>query len=145
MGMDLYLSSQMISEKTHNRLKNKELYINPYNLELIDADEINHYYKRIFFDIIAAMAMEDEGQLRITIDKDFVHGNLFDYFKANYKDIIEELDLDIYINEDYTDCLTLDEWLDASTNDYEYYEERRVEEETIDGIKVYLLLSGKFC
>ena len=142
MGMDLYVNTQIISEDTYKLLQQGKLYIDSW-LNIIDEDKINNYYKQLFFDIISAMTLDEAGYLSLRIDKDYCKdNNLFNYFKENYQKIIDDLNLDIYVDDDLTNYLTLDEWL--KDDNYDYYRIRKIDEEVIDGKHIYCLVQAEY-
>ena len=55
MGMDLYTSTNVITNEEFKKFKNGELYINKYSLTLLSKDEIEKTKKIFFFDFLSTI------------------------------------------------------------------------------------------
>lgn len=131
MGMDLSYDYKILNEQEYNRLKNNGLYFTDrYNLNLIDAFDAEDRKKIVMFNAIE-YKIEQEGTNWI---KDL------QYNAKTYDEDIFEL------VKDYIDPgelpITLEQWLDEDETDG--YEIREINEEELNGQKIYLLVHCRF-
>ena len=131
MGMDLSYDYKILNEQEYNRLKNNELYFTDrYNLNLIDAFDAEDQKKIVMFNAIK-YKIEQEG---INWIKDL------QYNEKTYDEDIFEL------VKDYIDPgelpITLEQWLNEDETDG--YEIREINEEELNGQKIYLLVHCRF-
>lgn len=131
MGMDLSYDYKILSEQEYNKLKNNELYFtNKYDLNLIDSFDAKDRKKIAMFNAIK-YKIEHEGTNWI---KDLQYNA-----KTYDKDIFE-------LVKDYIDpeelSITLEQWLNEDETDG--YEIREINEEELNGQKIYLLVHCMF-
>ena len=131
MGMDLSYDYKILNEQEYNRLKNNELcFTNKYDLNLIDAFEAKDQKKIAMFNAIE-YKIEQEGTNWI---KDLQYN-------------VETYDEDMFeLVEDYIEPddlpITLEQWLNEDETDG--YEIREINEEELNGQKIYLLVHCRF-
>lgn len=131
MGMDLSYDYKILNEQEYNRLKNNELYfINKYDFSLIDAFEAEDRKKIAMFNAIE-YKIEQEGINWIKYLQYNANTYNEDMFEL-VKDYIEPDDLPI----------TLEQWLNEDETDG--YEIREINEEELNGQKIYLLVHCMF-
>ena len=102
-------------------LKNQKVFINKYDLSLKYSHELNNYWKELFFDILEALTLND-----FEFHLDFLEeSSLFSYMKNNYKNIIENYDLNIDIKDyiEITDYISYKEWSDNLHNGIAYFKD----------------------
>ena len=131
MGMDLSYNYKILNEQEYNKLKNGGLYFtDKYSLNLINVFEARERKKIVMFDAIE-YKIEQEGTNWI---KDLQY-NAKTYDEDMFelvKDYIEPDDLPI----------TLEQWLNEDETDG--YEIREINEEELNGQKIYLLVHCMF-
>ena len=131
MGMDLSYNYKILSEQEYDRLKNNVLYFtNRYNLKLISAFVAENQKKIAIFNAIK-YKIEQEGTDWI---KDLQYN-----VKTYDEDIFE-------LVKEYIDIgdlpITLEQWLNKDEMDG--YEIKEINEEELNGQKIYLLIHCRF-
>lgn len=131
MGMDLSYDYKILNEQEYGRLKCNGLYFtNKYNLNLIDAFEAEDRKKIAMFNAIE-YKIEQEGTNWI---KDL------QYNAETYNEDMFELVKDYIELDDLP--ITLEQWLNEDETDG--YEIREINEEELNGQKIYLLIHCRF-
>lgn len=100
-------------------LKDNKIFINKYDLSLLYNYEISCYWKEFFFDILQSLC---ENDYQFNLDY-LERKSLFGYMKKNYKEIIEEYNLNIDIRDyiEINDYLSFDEWTNNENNGIGYF------------------------
>ena len=131
MGMDLSYNYKILSEQEYNTLKNNELYFtNKYDLNLIDSFDADDRKKIAMFNAIEHK-IEQEGT-------NWIKG--LQYNAKTYDEDMFEL-VKNYIEPDDLP-ITLEQWLNEDETDG--YEIREINEEELNGQKIYLLVHCMF-
>lgn len=146
MGMSLNHKSKVFDENTYNKLKNKELYLNRYDLSTITKYEYQKLIQHIYLLIIQKMMEEGEynniSEIGLAIeDKKEVDRwyNIYDYFDENWEKYVYNYEMQSDLNEyEVYEYLSLDDFLNNENNDNDEYEEKKVEPIELDGKKYYL-------
>lgn len=146
MGMSLNHKSKVFDEDTYNKLKNKELYLNRYDLTTITKYEYQKLIQHIYLLIIQKMMEEGEynniSEIGLAIEnKKEVDRwyNIYDYFDENWEKYVYNYEMQSVLDEYETyEYLSLDDFLSDENNDNDEYEEKTVEPIELDGKKYYL-------
>lgn len=151
MGMSLNHKSKVFDEDTYNKLKNKELYLNRYDLSTITKYEYQKLIQHIYLLIIQKMMEEGEynniSEIGLAIeDKKEVNRwyNIYDYFDENWEKYVYNYEMQSVLDEYETyKYLSLDDFLSDENNDNDEYEEKTVEPIELDGKKYYLFSTAR--
>lgn len=151
MGMSLNHKSKVFDEDTYNKLKNKELYLNRYDLSTITKYEYQKLIQHIYLLIIQKMMEEGEynniSEIGLAIeDKKEVDRwyNIYDYFDENWEKYVYNYEMQSVLDEYETyKYLSLDDFLSDENNDNDEYEEKKVEPIELDGKKYYLFSTAR--
>lgn len=152
MGMSLNHKSKIFDEDTYNKLKNKELYLNRYDLSTITKYEYQKLIQHIYLLIIQKMVEEGEynniSEIGLAIEnKKEVNRwyNIYDYFDENWEKYVYNYEMQSVLDEYETyKYLSLDDFLsDENNNNDDEYEEKKVEPIELDGKKYYLFSTAR--
>lgn len=151
MGMSLNHKSKVFDEDTYNKLKNKELYLNRYDLSTITKYEYQKLIQHIYLLIIQKMMEEGEynniSEIGLAIeDKKEVDRwyNIYDYFDENWEKYVYNYEMQSDLNEyEVYEYLSLDDFLSDENNNDDEYEEKKVEPIELDGKKYYLFSTAR--
>lgn len=151
MGMSLNHKSKVFDEDTYNKLKNKELYLNRYDLSTITKYEYQKLIQHIYLLIIQKMMEEGEynniSEIGLAIeDKKEVDRwyNIYDYFDENWEKYVYNYEMQSVLDEYETyEYLSLDDFLSNENNNDDEYEEKKVEPIELDGKKYYLFSTAR--
>lgn len=151
MGMSLNHKSKVFDENTYNKLKNKELYLNRYDLSTITKYEYQKLIQHIYLLIIQKMMEEGEynniSEIGLAIeDKKEVDRwyNIYDYFDENWEKYVYNYEMQSVLDEYETyKYLSLDDFLSDENNNDDEYEEKKVEPIELDGKKYYLFSTAR--
>lgn len=151
MGMSLNHKSKVFDEDIYNKLKNKELYLNRYDLTTITKYEYQKLIQHIYLLIIQKMMEEGEynniSEIGLAIeDKKEVNRwyNIYDYFDENWEKYIYNYEMQSVLNEyEVYEYLSLDDFLSNENNNDDEYEEKKVEPIELDGKKYYLFSTAR--
>lgn len=151
MGMSLNHKSKVFDEDTYNKLKNKELYLNRYDLSTITKYEYQKLIQHIYLLIIQKMMEEGEynniSEIGLAIeDKKEVDRwyNIYDYFDENWEKYVYNYEMQSDLNEyEIYEYLSLDDFLSNENNNDDEYEEKKVEPIELDGKKYYLFSTAR--
>lgn len=151
MGMSLNHKSKVFDENTYNKLKNKELYLNRYDLSTITKYEYQKLIQHIYLLIIQKMMEEGEynniSEIGLAIeDKKEVDRwyNIYDYFDENWERYVYNYEMQSVLNEyEVHEYLSLDDFLSNENNNNDEYEEKKVEPIELDGKKYYLFSTAR--
>ena len=151
MGMSLNHKSKVFDEDTYNKLKNKELYLNRYDLTTITKYEYQKLIQHIYLLIIQKMMEEGEynniSEIGLAIeDKKEVDRwyNIYDYFDENWEKYVYNYEMQSDLNEyEVYEYLSLDDFLSDENNNDDEYEEKKVEPIELDGKKYYLFSTAR--
>lgn len=151
MGMSLNHKSKVFDENTYNKLKNKELYLNRYDLSTIIKYEYQKLIQHIYLLIIQKMMEEGEynniSEIGLAIeDKKEVDRwyNIYDYFDENWEKYVYNYEMQSDLNEyEVYEYLSLDDFLSNENNNDDEYEEKKVEPIELDGKKYYLFSTAR--
>ena len=151
MGMSLNHKSKVFDEDTYNKLKNKELYLNRYDLSIITKYEYQKLIQHIYLLIIQKMMEEGEynniSEIGLAIEnKKEVDRwyNIYDYFDENWEKYVYNYEMQSDLNEyEVYEYLSLDDFLSDENNNDDEYEEKKVEPIELDGKKYYLFSTAR--
>lgn len=151
MGMSLNHKSKVFDENTYNKLKNKELYLNRYDLSTITKYEYQKLIQHIYLLIIQKMMEEGEynniSEIGLAIEnKKEVNRwyNIYDYFDENWEKYVYNHEMQSVLDEYETyKYLSLDDFLSDENNNDDEYEEKKVEPIELDGKKYYLFSTAR--
>lgn len=131
MGMDLYLSYNIITQEEYEKLKDKKYLINKYDQSLKDKEEILVLKEAYYFEMIKeifqknkVLTFEQEVFTETEVDKEDI---LFSYLEQNEEYISNKLNLNTYIPDDLYNYISFEEW--KNYKDCEYPTIREVIEE----------------
>lgn len=103
-----------LADYQYEELQKGVLFINEYDLDLKYQYELDIYWKEFFFDVMEKIADKRDFYVKTSEDGE----SLLDYFKRDYKFIIEEYNLDIDIRDyiELNDYIPYEEWIERMGN-----------------------------
>lgn len=103
-----------LADYQYEELQKGVLFINEYDLDLKYQYELDIYWKEFFFDVMEKIADKRDFYVKTSEDGE----SLLDYFKRDYKFIIEEYNLDIDIRDyiELNDYIPYEEWIEKMGN-----------------------------
>lgn len=108
------MKMKKLADYQYEELQKGALLINEYDLDLKYQYELDIYWKEFFFDVMEKIADKRDFYVKASKDGE----SLLDYFKRDYKFIIEEYNLDIDIRDyiELNDYIPYKEWIERMGN-----------------------------
>ena len=141
MGMDLSLKHIIITKQEYESLKNKDIFINEYDLSLQGAEIVLSKKKSYYFEILEQLFQKNvildfinNVFAESKINENTIDG-LYSYLEENDEFIISEYNLDVYKHDELNEYIDFETW--QNYGDYDFPIIREVIE--LDNDKVLLL------
>ena len=143
MGMDLSLEHIIITKQEYESLKNKDIFINEYDLSLQDAEVVLSKKQSYYFEILEQLFHKNvildfiDNVFAESKDNENTINGLYSYLEENDEFIINEYNLDVYKHDELNEYIDFETWQNYRDGNYDFPIIREVIE--LDNDKVLLL------